>query len=333
MSLDGLREKDSDIPIYYLQSPQTVSLRPTQNSKGTIYFGGHRDRQTLSIISWDEQDGTGLGKFDEHFVRVDLWSDNDRISNTPAGVNWLGFMDRRITGAWDDGENIGFAWCAAQDQRFPNPQVRVAIAKKADLKSRPSQGSPIPISNTIAQPHIYSSERAFAYPACTVSKTGLVGLSIAYGGDEIHPSHAVGVLKPDLTGWVLKERRQGTNSVSSQQADDRNIWGDYLSIRPYKNGFVSCGFTVESPNSDGVELCYSEFTADIAAPTPTPGAQVKVKRQDLLDLKFKLISLRDELDRLIEDAEEIPDSDTLSSEFEVPEIEIPDGTHQKDKDK
>jgi hypothetical protein len=156
----------------------------------------------------------------------------------------MGREDSRINGAFQSGNNIGFAWTASQDSTFPFPHVRVAVLNK-DTKA------------VVSQPHIWNKEFAFAYPALAPNSSGTVGISIALGGKLLFPSHAVGVFNG--TTWDLMSTASGTSGPGD------NLWGDYLTIRPHgadTTTWVATGYTLQGGASQtDIQPLFIQFKA------------------------------------------------------------------------
>lgn len=214
----------------YFDTDQNFSLRPTHGAIGTMYFGSHVTTNTIRVFTWLES-STSISSDD---VAVDVWSSGARVAPGPDGRDWLGRVDSRITAAWASGNDIGFGWTAAQDNDFPFPQVRVAILNKNTKVIR-------------AQPHLSNPQFAFAYPAVAPNASGVLGISVSYGGgSQLYPSHAVGVFDNSTSTWALIKTANGTHGPSS------NLWGDYLALRPHgtdPESWVATGFTLQGGSS------------------------------------------------------------------------------------
>ncbi len=215
----------SGLSYDYFDVSNVFSLRPTHGSTSTMYLGTHVNNNTLRIFSWPESSAT----YSTTDVSVDVWSAAGKVAPGPDGGNWIGRSDSRITGSYETGGEIGFAWTAAQDANFAFPQVRVAIIDKATM-------------TVSAQPHIWHTDFAYAYPALSPNNNGDVGISVSYGGGSIAPSHAVGSLIRSVPSWDMTTTAVGTNDP------DRNVWGDYQAVRPHptnNDSWVASGFTLD----------------------------------------------------------------------------------------
>ena len=228
----------------YFDTSQNGSLRPTQGATDTMYFGSHNSTNNLRAFSWPEN-STTISSDD---ITVQVWSNATRVAPGPDNRDWLGRADQRMTAAWLNGNEIGFAWTAAQDSNFPFPHVRVAIMNKSTKA-------------LTAQPHIWNSNFAFAYPAAAPNSDGRVGVSVHFGGgSQFFPSHAVGVLDSSGSNWELATTVKGTDGPSV------NKWGDYLAVRPHggnPQSWVATGFTLRGGSAaSNIEPRYIHFSLD-----------------------------------------------------------------------
>jgi hypothetical protein len=225
----------------YFESSVDFSLHPTLGATDTMYLANHVSTNRIRVFTWPES-GTTITA-DE--VNVDIWSNAQRVAPGPDGRDWLGRADQRMTAGWMSGDEIGFAWTAAQDGNFPFPHVRVAVLNK-NTKA------------IVAQPHIWNPDFAFAYPDAAPNQDGVVGISLFYGGGaQLHPSHAVGVLQPGNAGWDLMATANGTHGPAA------NRWGDYVAVRPHgadSTSWVAAGYTQQGgPLRTDVEPRYVHF--------------------------------------------------------------------------
>jgi hypothetical protein len=225
----------------YFSATDVGGPRATQGATDPMYWATHVNQQTVRVFTWKEADTT----ISQNDVTVQSWSDSTRVAPGPDGRDWLGREDGRMTGAFQSGNNIGFAWTAAQDGTFPFPQVRVVIMDGASKA-------------VSSQPHIWNKEFAFAYPALAPNQNGTVGISLSYGGKLLYPSHAVGILTNSNT-WDLVSTASGTSGPAE------NVWGDYLTIRPdpgNPKAWVATGYTLQGgAQQTNSQPLYVDFTA------------------------------------------------------------------------
>ncbi len=238
LPLDKLAAYDG-FDYQYFSTAELGSLRATQGAKDTVYFGAQLSLAAIRVYTWPEA-GTAITPND---VAVQAWSNNGRVAPGPDGRDWLGRADGRITAAWVSGDKIGFAWTAAQDDTFAYPHVRVALVDK----------------NTKAvagQPHIWNNNFAFAYPAAGPNADGRVGVAVHYGGNNLYPSHSVGVLTPTNT-WDL------VTTAAGRFGPNDNRWGDYGAVRTDggdPKAWAATGFTLRTgPLRTDVEVRYVRF--------------------------------------------------------------------------
>jgi hypothetical protein len=238
-----LRELAAYAPLPYsvFSSTEFGSLRPTQGARSVMYLGAQRVPGQLRVFEWPESAS-------ELFLRdvlVEPFAVDNRAAPGPDGRDWLARVDPRILAGWLNSGQIGFAWTAGRDARFPQPHVRVAIIDPTTWIAT-------------AQPHIWNNEVAFAYPAAAPNASGLIGVSVAFGGGPLQPGHAVGIgdlAAPDV--WSLVATDIGTHGPSV------SVWGDYFSVAPHgtlPDSWVASGFTqIGGPEGSDVVPRYVHF--------------------------------------------------------------------------
>ncbi len=216
------------------------SLRLTQGAGANMFFGSHNGGTTLRVHSWPDA-VTSISSFT---VTTAAWSNGPYTAPGPGGVDWLGRLDSRITGAWTSGSEAGFMWSASARAGRPLPYVKVVTV---DTSTRAITG----------QPDIWNETSAFAYPACAPNSSGQVGVSMFFGGGARHPCHVVGVR--DGSAWRLVITRSSTNGPSG------NRWGDYVTVHPHSpdsSTWVATGYTMQGgTDRRNVEPQYVQFRA------------------------------------------------------------------------
>lgn len=203
------------------------SIRLCRGPGATMYMGSHNSANQIRVLQWPDS-ATGITWKD---VNVRSWSGGAYAAPGPGGVNWLGRLDSRITGAWVGAGTIGFMWSANRDGSHPLPYVRVVRIKESN-------------KTLVDEPDIWSRTSAWAYPAAAANAEGAVGFTAFYGGGTRHPSHVVGV--KTATGWSTKITASSTHSPPDQS------WGDYLSCTPHHASgaqWVASGYTLTGGNS------------------------------------------------------------------------------------
>ena len=214
------------------------SLRLTQGALGSMFFASHNGGRQLRVFGWPDGSNS-IGVID---VTVGDWSAGPYSAPGPGGVEWLGRVDSRITGAWVSGTRAGFLWTAAMRVGRPLPYVKGAVV---DTVTR----------TVVEEPEIWNQSSAFAYPAACPNAAGVLGVSLFFGGGTRHPAHVVGFR--DGAQWRLVITRASTNGPNG------GAWGDYLSCRRYAPGsseWVASGFTLQGgTDRRNVEPQYVHF--------------------------------------------------------------------------
>ncbi|MGZ5397003.1 MAG: hypothetical protein ACXWEI_16615 [Mycobacterium sp.] len=219
---------------------QNGSIRLTQGAGQTMYFGSHINTSTLRVFRWEDA-GNSINWWD---VNVAAWTSGNFTSLAPNGVDWLGRVDARITGAWVAQNRIGFMWTGGAQTGRPHPYVRVV---RIDETTKA----------VVDQPDIWSQQNAWAYPAACPNERGEVGFAAFYGGPTRHPSPVVG-LRDDGTGaW------KSVLTVASTHSPTGAAWGDYLVCRshaPYGHTWVASGYALRGgSNRRDIEPRYAQF--------------------------------------------------------------------------
>ena len=255
----------SPLTVEHVTPPNAGTLKLARGATDTMYFGTHvrsGAAQFVRVYSWPENAAT-IGSDD---ILVQRWvTDTPSVAPGPDGNDWLGRSDGRITAAWLAGDRLGFAWNAPQGGTFLYPHVRALLLNRSDKA-------------VIAQPHIWNAGHAFAYAAAAPNGAGDVGLSIAYGGNTLHPSHSVGALlnNQGTWQWTLRAVSAGTNGPGGA---DEAKWGDYLSVQPHgadQATWVASGFTLQGGSTGRqVQPRYVSFRLTTSpSPTDEPAARL-----------------------------------------------------------
>ena len=203
-----------------------------------MFFASHNAGRQLRVFGWPDTSNS-IGTID---VTVGPWGAGPYSALGPGGAEWLGRLDSRITGAWVSGTRAGFLWTAAARTGRPMPYVKGAVVDTATRA-------------LVEEPEIWNQSSAFAYPAACPNASGVLGVSLFFGGGPRHPSHVVGFR--DGAEWRLVITRSGTNSPAN------GAWGDYLSCRrstPQSSEWVGSGFTLQGgTNRQNIEPQYVHF--------------------------------------------------------------------------
>ena len=199
------------------------SLRLTQGAGQTMYWASHLTDRRVRLYAWADASNS-LNWWD---IDVAPWT-NSYQSSAPNGVNWLGRIDGRITGASIGAGRIVLMWTSGSRTNRPNPFIRVVRINEST-------------KHVIDEPDIWSNSNAWAYPAASSNERGELGFTAFYGG-AVHPSHIVG-LRDDAAGaWRVVYARAGGRSPTTE------AWGDYLTCRshaPYGHTWVAAGYTLQ----------------------------------------------------------------------------------------
>jgi hypothetical protein len=152
--------------LRYFDTPDYGSLRGTQGATSVLDFASSRQSGLLRVFSWPEQ-ASDISYKD---VGVQDWAVQDYSAAGPDGNDWMKRTDSRLTAAWATKDFIGFGWTSPQDSFFHYPRVRLVVLRKQDKQ-------------VVAEPIIWNNEYAFALPAIAASPSGMLGLTLHYGGN------------------------------------------------------------------------------------------------------------------------------------------------------
>lgn len=237
LPLDNLRDGTS-LGYQWWTTTDHGSLRLTQGARESMFFASHNGTRQLRVYGWPDGSNS-IGSID---VTTAAWSRGPYSAPGPGGVEWLGRMDSRITGAWVSGTRAGFLWTASPRSGRPMPYVKGAVV---DTVTR----------TLVEEPEIWSENGAYAYPAACPNVDGVLGVTACFGGGARHPSHVVGFR--DGASWSLVFTRSGTHGPTG------GAWGDYLSCQTYAPRpaeWVTAGLTLQGGTSrQHVEPQYVHF--------------------------------------------------------------------------
>jgi hypothetical protein len=205
-------------------SSDNFAFRVASYCGSKAFWASHQDTSTLRVFEWDEESPNPT--FTD--VPVATYEPGPFNSLTPAGLNWLGRLDDRLVGATMAAKELWFAWSANKGgvNNRPNPYAQIARIDSGTLQ-------------LLENINLWDPQFAIAYPALASNVNNDVGVSYMFGGENQHPSHAVGF----LTG-----RAQHVTTVTGDHTPREGEWGDYLTVRrhqPQGKLFAATGYTVK----------------------------------------------------------------------------------------
>lgn len=221
-----------------------VFLRGVRGAKATMYFGSHNTDTQLRVFRWDESGST------IPYYNVNLspgWNlSRPYICPGPDGLDWCGYEDGRIRGAWVANGVIGLMWASNAHGSFPRPYVEVARIYESNITLKD-------------RPNIWSTSYAFMYPAASPNARGDLGIDLFYGGGSFYPTGVVG-LDDDLNGDPATVGWELYSVIASTSGPYINRWGDYVSVLPFlPNGlaWVATTYSLQGCPNDG--CTYPQF--------------------------------------------------------------------------
>ena len=235
-----------------------------QGGKGRVFWASHSDTAHLLLRSWADTDREPSPY---KTIAVERYQYVNGGPPAPNGKPWLTRLDDRITAGWEAAGKLGFAWSSGPiagdggQATYPLPHVRVAIINEQDALSQSAD-----IIRPIAEPHIWSSNLAFAYIAAAPDQTGKVGFGLYYGGPRNYPGGAVGIFDTINGTWapsmsVLSEGQTSPRCETATGIDDMcGKWGDYLSVRPNFSGAGWYASVASEQDRGGNELPHVAIT-------------------------------------------------------------------------
>ncbi len=228
--LDELRERGA-LTRSAWSTDRVGSLRFARGSSDVAWFVSHAEfGPVVQAFSWAD-DATTVNRTS---IDVAPWNDGDYRSPLPTGQDWLARADDRITACWLADGVLGVAWNAGADADHPHPFIRCS---RIDLAT----------SSVVDEPDLWSSDRAWAYPAVGLNQRGDVGLTAFSGGGSTPITHVVGHLARD-GGWRVRSVGESTHDPANQ------AWGDYLDIQPdprRRTYWMATGFLLQGGPTRG----------------------------------------------------------------------------------
>ncbi len=206
----------------------------TDGATNVMYFGAHVSNSVLRVYSWPESSGVLNWTDVEHGP----YNTGPMYAPSPDGLNFAGWADDWIWGAWRAGGVLGFMWPATQGGGFPYPYIQVLRVAESN-------------SVLLSQSQIWSTEMAFIYPSVHPNARGHLAGTLSFGG---------GTNYPGVTAFIADDYNGGSmgpveNYVFTYSTDgpDGNRWGDYHATRPavpYNNTWAATGHDLQGGSAD-----------------------------------------------------------------------------------
>lgn len=235
------------IPLANLQSntPYTMntfstsqffSIAPVHGATSTMYFGSVTGSSTIRVVTWPE---SSTSPTTTTISGLSASNSSTFICPGPDGLDPCTRASRRMQTGWLTPSELGFMWNSAQGSGRPYPFVRTVILNPATLA-------------LVSQPDIWSSSRAYLYPAIAVNARGHLGGQVsALGGDVFPTMNAIirDNFSPDVvtSGWELYPVATSTHGTAGR-------WGDYSGAAPhekYPNTWLGAGHVQEGGSGNG----------------------------------------------------------------------------------
>lgn len=225
----------------YADTAGFFSFKLSRGATTEMFFADHISTSSLRIWRWPDGSSAPTS-FDR---TVSAWSNSARTCPGPDGLDWCGFIDRRMAGAYVADGTVGFFWVPSQDGTFSMPYTRVAQFSEATL-------------TLTGEPIVWSGSIAFVYPSVAVNSNGDIGGTIMAGGASLHVS-CVAWLADDVNGDTLaplnnEVARTGSSGPSINRSGDYNS-----SHRYYPNQKLFAGSCFTYQNSGAGEARYILF--------------------------------------------------------------------------
>jgi hypothetical protein len=211
------------------------SLRFVTGAHDTMWWASTTSAAgRLTVFAWED----ASPDIRSWLVEVSPWDDRDYTSLGPGGAPWLSRVDDRITGGWrlpaQDSSprapaRLGWLWTSGRRAGRPHPFIRAVTLAEDDLR-------------VLAEPDLWSTSAAWAYPAAAPSGRGRIGLAACFGGGASHPALVVGMLDEVVGSWST------TRVATSTHGPSQGKWGDYLTVQPHPRrptSLVAAGFTLQ----------------------------------------------------------------------------------------
>ncbi|HEX7379345.1 MAG TPA: hypothetical protein VF278_19640, partial [Pirellulales bacterium] len=230
MPLNQLAAGTTTTADYWTSSDSSICLADGASSR--MYMGALESSDTFRVFWVDDSSNQLFNQLETGLSATYITGEGGHTAVGPDGNNWLARDDERVKTAWISGNTVGFMWDSAQGTNRPYPFVRALTVDASTLA-------------VTAQPDIWSTGGAYAYPAIAVNSRGAIGGPVFYGNATVAPELCTLIdddLSPPLStnGWESYITATGTNG-------DPHGWGDFLSAVPNSaitNTWAAVGFTL-----------------------------------------------------------------------------------------
>lgn len=220
--IEGI-ETGSPLVLECLEDRTCGTLHCVNGATDTMYIAGQVGTDTIRFYTWPDA-SVNATSVD---IKVSPWNDSAYTAVGPDGHNWVKRSDDRITGGWVAGGTVGLMWTSGRlSSKRPLPYIRVVLLDAAT-------------SAVIAEPDIWSTSVAFAWPNASPNQNGDIGVTMFRGGGLRNPGHVVGGFDAAVRRWVLTVAVDGTNGPKDQK------WGDYITCCSAGQTWLAAAFTLQ----------------------------------------------------------------------------------------
>ncbi|MEZ5966750.1 MAG: hypothetical protein R3F56_23125 [Planctomycetota bacterium] len=205
------------LPYVYLNSPNNSEgssfrfANGAANARGEMYFASHVNTSRLRVHRWLDSGALSPFTFD-----IGQWTRTLQPAPGPDNRDWTGRADNRITGGFVSASEVGFAWHVGPTTNRPFNYIKLVRIDRASMTLSSEQD-------------LWSSSRAFMYPAAAANVYGHVAIVAATGGGTRYPSTTV------LLDDYLENFGTSYLFATSNAGPTTNEWGDYMSCQMHPN--------------------------------------------------------------------------------------------------
>jgi hypothetical protein len=207
---------------------------PCHNTLDVGWFGTFKSDSEVRVFTWEEDPAALVFPFDVNIATVPT---TDFSSFTKEGDDWLpptSKVQSIITGAARSRQHLFLAWSAgrkyASGEASPFTQPHIEWVQ-----------IDVPTKTLVTQRYIWNPAFGFAWPSLAANgdQDTKIALSCCFGGGDLYPQHAVGVIgDPPLLA-----------TTSGRSAGAGGHYNDVRMCFPNTNQFVAAGF-VAAKNGD-----------------------------------------------------------------------------------